>query len=110
MLLAIVLATEESRPRRCPHIRTSPLSSNEPNLKVRSIPVSMDGTPKVWFFALRDIEPGEELTYDCDEPRSRTPENGCELTPESSACLTCRPLLWQMVATSGVRKISQYRV
>jgi len=24
----------------------------------------MDGSPKVWFYALRDIDIGEELTYD----------------------------------------------
>ena len=45
-------------------VRLRLFSSNEPNLKARSIPVSMDGTPKVWFYALRDIDPGEELTYD----------------------------------------------
>jgi len=39
-------------------------SSDEPNVKARSIPVSMDGSPKVWFYALRDIDIGEELTYD----------------------------------------------
>lgn len=34
------------------------------NLRGRAIPVSIDGNPRVWFYALHDIKAGEELTYD----------------------------------------------
>ena len=38
--------------------------SPEPNLQVRSLPRGLDGTPHVWFFTLRDVQPGEELFWD----------------------------------------------
>jgi SET domain-containing protein len=38
--------------------------SAAPNLEARAIPVSMDGEPRVWFFANRAIEVDEELCYD----------------------------------------------
>ena len=34
------------------------------NLQVRTLARGMDGKPRVWFYALRDIEVGEELTID----------------------------------------------
>ena len=37
------------------------------NLRVKSLLKGMDGRPRVWFQALRDIEPGEELLWDYGE-------------------------------------------
>jgi SET domain-containing protein len=40
---------------------------NAPNLRVKSLEVGMDGRPRVWFVANRDIEEGEELCFDYGE-------------------------------------------
>jgi SET domain-containing protein len=37
--------------------------SGEPNLAAKSLAQDMYGGPKVWFYALRDIDVGEELTF-----------------------------------------------
>mmetsp|Transcript_29134 Transcript_29134/g.38316 ORF Transcript_29134/g.38316 Transcript_29134/m.38316 type:complete len:199 (-) Transcript_29134:220-816(-) len=38
--------------------------STSPNLCPKSLPSGMDGKPRVWFVATRDIFEGEELCYD----------------------------------------------
>uniref|UniRef100_A0A7S0L8E2 SET domain-containing protein n=1 Tax=Coccolithus braarudii TaxID=221442 RepID=A0A7S0L8E2_9EUKA len=43
------------------------LNHGEPNLRVKSLLKGMDGKPRVWFVALRDIEIGEELLWDYGE-------------------------------------------
>ena len=37
--------------------------SDRPNLRVKCLPVSINGAPRVWFVALHDIKAGEELTF-----------------------------------------------
>uniref|UniRef100_A0A7S4FA60 SET domain-containing protein n=1 Tax=Chrysotila carterae TaxID=13221 RepID=A0A7S4FA60_CHRCT len=43
------------------------LNHGEPNLRVKSLAKGLDGKPRVWFVALRDIEAGEELLWDYGE-------------------------------------------
>ena len=38
--------------------------SSNANVQPKSIHESWDGKPRVWFVALRDIEPGEEICFD----------------------------------------------
>ena len=42
-------------------------SPPDDNLKPQSLHVGWDGNPRVWFTAKRDIEAGEELTFDYGE-------------------------------------------
>ncbi|GMI12836.1 hypothetical protein TrLO_g534 [Triparma laevis f. longispina] len=37
--------------------------SDDPNVNVKSLPVGMSGSPRVWFVASRDISPGEEICF-----------------------------------------------
>lgn len=41
--------------------------SSEPNLAVKVLPKGIDGKPRIWFVALRDIKNGEELCFDYGE-------------------------------------------
>lgn len=38
--------------------------SADPNLRVKSLPVAYGGQPRVWFVALKNIKPGDELLFD----------------------------------------------
>ena len=45
-------------------INHCPETDRECNLRCRSLASDMNGKPRVWFVATRDIEVGEELLYD----------------------------------------------
>ncbi|KAJ8614575.1 hypothetical protein CTAYLR_004942 [Chrysophaeum taylorii] len=56
----VVDAEDATKANWCRYIN----HSNEPNLRVKSLPEAYGGRPRVWFVALRTISVGEELCFD----------------------------------------------